>query len=342
MVNKKNCKSKFGKNAQAGIIVAIVLILVAIIAIIVLWNIFNPLVSSKTKDINIDPLKTNIQIKEVSLFLTGQYNIKVERGNDNNKIDSLVFIISDEKGSTYSENVSENLPNFLETKTYLFSPISGFGKINKISVYPIIDGKVGIESSFDSSKILNIPSGLVSWFSLSEDFKDSVGINNGALYGDVSFGEYNLKKSAYFNSGKVDFGNDLSLDLKNEFAISFWIMINSKSGLILEKGAVNPNYKIGINDDGTLNFSYSNSGTIKNFKSMGDISDGNWHNVVITNMAFDLDGSPDGILGSNDQFDINNLDLVVGEGLNGSLKDIMIFNKSLDSNQAESIFNLQV
>jgi hypothetical protein len=342
MVKKGNCKFKFGKNAQAGIIVAVVLILVAIIAIIVLWNIFNPLIKDKTKDINIDPLKTNIQIKGVSLFVTGSSQVKIERGSDNNKIDSLVFIFYDEKGNAYSENVSENLPNFLESKNYFFSPIPNFGKINKVSVYPVIGGKVGIESRLDSSKILNVPLGLVSWFSLSEDLKDSVGINNGVSYGDVSFGEHNLKKSAYFNSGTVDFGNDPSLNLENEFAISFWITTGSKSGLVLEKGIVNPNYKIEINNDGTLNFSYSSSGTIKSFKSSNDISDGNWHNVVVTNMAVYLDGHSDTIIGTNDQLDSNNLDLIVGEGLNGSLKDVMIFNKSLDIGQAESIFNLQL
>jgi len=53
-------------------------------------------------------------------------------------------------------------------------------------------------------------------------------------------------------------------------------------------------------------------------------------------MAVYVDGKSDKNINIQDQLDINQEDLIVGEGLNGYISDLMIFNKSLDSSQSQA------
>jgi hypothetical protein len=339
----KNKTSQFGtrKNAQSGLIVGVILILIAIISLIVLWNIFNPLLNEKSKEVDINLLNTHINLQEAGLFANGAYRIKVIRGNDPNPLDSLKFVLYDGTGNSHTESIEENLPNSLEYKTYFFSPIENFGKMKRISVYPIIHGKTGIESSLDYSNIIEIPAGLVSWFRLNDNFDDFAGRNNGISTGGVSINESFGRKSVYFNLGSLDFGNDSSLSLNQDFAISFWLETDSNNTLILRKGKINPNYEIGINEDGTVNFSYTAFGVRNSNSGFSDISDGKWHNIAITNMAIYIDGNPDKNINFHGQLDTNSENSIVGEGLNGYLNEVMIFNRSLDFGQVQGIFNLQ-
>ena len=328
------------KRSQANIIAIVLIILMVLVAMVIFWNIFNPFVKEKSKDINTDVLNTNIQIKEVSLYATGAYRVEIERISGNDKIDSLKFIFQDENGLSQVEVISENLPKSLESKMYYFSPIENFGKIKRISVYPVIGGKSGIESSLDYNNIIEIPQGLVGWFRLKDNYEDSAGKNTGVSYGSVSFSEIEGRKSVYLDSGYIDFGKDDSLNLKNTLAISFWINTDYKQGNILEKGSLNPNYKVSITDTGRINFSYSSSGKTESRYGLNNIADGKWHNLVITNMEIYLDGNPDGPINLNQQLDENGENLIVGGGLRGHIGDLMIYNISLDDSMAKSIFYL--
>ena len=97
-------KSGLGRKAQSNIIAMVLIILMVLVAIVIFWNIFNPFVKEKSKDINTDVLNTNIQIKEASLYATGAYRIKIERISGNDKgIESISFV--EDKA-----NVIENPP----------------------------------------------------------------------------------------------------------------------------------------------------------------------------------------------------------------------------------------
>jgi len=328
------------KRSQSSIIAIIVIILIVIIALIVFWNIYNPLVTKQSQNINADSLNTNIQIKEVSFYATGAYRIKIERLAGNDKLDSFIFIFEDENQSIHTETITENLPEPLESKIYYFSPIENFGKIKKISVFPVIGGKQGIGSSLDYNNIIEIPPGLVGWFRFRDSYDDSAGKNIGVGYGTINLTESEGRKGVYFDSGYIDLGNDISLNLKKTFAISFWIKTDYKEGTILEKGSTNPSYKIFITDSGRMNFSFSDSGNTENKESLSIIADGKWHNLVVTNMAIYLDGKADNIINLNNQFDTNEESLIIGEGFKGYISDLMIYNESLDNSQVKSIFYL--
>ncbi len=350
-MDKKNILAEHaGKKGQANLIVIVLVMFIVIAAVVILWNIFNPFVKEKSEEIDVKQFNAGLEIKEAGLFVTGASRVRVIRTSGQEKIEGLKFFFYDEKGNSYNEMITDNLPLALESKVYFFSPISTLSKIQKISVFPVFQEKLGIGSSIESPSILQIPRGLVSWWRFENELSDYLDKNNGQSIGEVSFIEGketgnkasslsadNEEKAAYFDSGYINFFNDSSLNLKDEFAISLWLKTNSNNQEILRKG---DNYKIRV-DDGQINFSYSGSGIIKskssNFKGF---SDGKWHHLIITNLMLYLDGDPDKVISINEPFDINDEDLIVGEGFKGALDDIMIFNKSLEMGQVKGVFEM--
>lgn len=331
---------KLSKRGQTGLIVVVLIILVGIVIFIIFWNIFNPFLMKGAKETDTDIFKNEFEIREAGLFMTGASRVNVLRKSGNSSIDSLKFVFEDESRQSYSESVNENIPALLEIRSYFFSPIENFGKIKKISVYPVIDEKIGIGSSIESDFILDIPYGLVSLWKFNGDLEDFSGKNTGKINGNVEFVENEGKKSIYSYSGFVDLGNDSSLNVNKEFAIAFWIKTSSKNAVILRKGILNPNYKIIVDEDGKIEFSFSSKGDIKSGKTSKTIGDEKWHHLVITNMMAYIDGEADKIININDVLDTNQENLIVGEGFDGFISKLMFFNRSLDMNQAKGIYNL--
>lgn len=325
------------KNAQSSLIIAVIIIFIAIIAIVLFWNIFN--LKKESKEININAIQNEIEIKEAGLFLTGASRVNVQRKSGNGSIESLKFIFFDLGGKTHTEIINDNIPRLLETNSYFFSPFEDISKIRKISVYPVVNGKEGAGSSIDSNQMMNIPAGLVSWWKFDNNLIDSIGKNNGQIIGDVKFIEDEGNKAVGFNSGYIDFGNDFSLGTNKEFTLAFSIKSNSKQAEILRKGTLNSNYKINLSDKGRVFFSYSSNGNVKSYETIKNIGDGKWHYLIITNMAIYIDGEIDRVLNINDRMDINNEELIVGEGFDGYLGNLMFFNSSVDKSQAWGIYN---
>ena len=327
------------KNAQSNLIVIVLVIVVTLVAVILAWNILNPLFKEKSKDINLNAVKNEFEIKSASLSVTGAFRVDVQRKSGNLTIDSLKFVFEEESGKNHIEIENGSIPLVLETSSYFFSPIKDFGKIKKITIYPVINGREGIGSSIDSGNIFNIPAGLVSWWKFDNNLEDSIGKNNGIIEGNVQYVNNENRKAVNFISGSVNFGNDSSLSLDREFAIALWIRVNSKRAEILRKGDSNFNYFIGINENGKANFSYFSGGIVKSKETQKIIGDGKWHHIIITNLAIYSDGNLDSILNIGGKLKINDNNLTLGRDFDGYISDLMIFNKSLDKVQASSVFN---
>ena len=331
----------FGKKAQSSVITTVIIILIVIIGVVILFNIFFPLLQEKNKEVDINPLKTSLEIKDVSSFITGSFRVRVQRGSDDNEMESIRVVVYDEKENSKILVIYNNLPKPGESKTYFFSPIENFSKINKISAYPIISGKTGLGNTIDNTKFFEIPLGLVFWFGLSDNFEDITGKYNLQESNGVSFIEIDGRKSAYFDSGYLNFGNSTEFNINKEFVISFFIKTNSNNGFILKKGSILPNYLVKINDNGAVNFSYSSFGKVEGNDSKGLVSDDKWHHIVITNSGLFIDGKLDNLFFIMKSFDSNSDNLISGEGFNGYISDLMFFNKSLDYSQIKGIYNLQ-
>ena len=205
---------KRGKS-QANLIAVVLVILIVIVAVVIVWNIVMPLVREKSNEAQIGQFSIGLEITGVDVFETGATKITVKRGAGSGEVNNLKFIFYDEAGNSKTETAGGL--GELETRIYSFSPV-GIGKINKISVVPVIGSNFGMESRAETNNILKVPSGVARWKKLDN-------------------------KTNTF----LDYYSDNSLSFTKQMAVSFWV---KSSGNI--KGT---NYRI-KSENNKVNFSY--------------------------------------------------------------------------------------
>jgi hypothetical protein len=305
-------------KAQSGILIMVLIILIAITAIMVFWNVFFPLIKNKSGEIDSSKLTIELEIKEFDLFVNGYSKITVYRAGQG-EIRELKFVFYDYLGNSHVETRTDVLDE-LETRTYEFTPIINFGKIKKISVVPVLGKTMGREFSSDASGIFEIPNGLVSWWRF-DDLNDFAGDNNGELVG-VNLNNGELEGEGYF---KVL--NNSGLDLNNEMAISFLINPN-KNNIIFEKG---DNYRAVLE---------GNKITFMPWNLYGEVNLNEFSHVVInvekTGTRIYINGEADNS-GNFVTLNINNGPLKI-YGVN-KIDEFMIFNRSLAISEISEIYN---
>ena len=308
------------KKAQVKILVVILIILISIVAFVIVWNLVNSLIREKSDEVGLGRFGISLEIEEVGVFETGALKIIIRRGSGG-EFDNLKFIFYDEDGNAVTRD--GDWLDELETKTYSFSPISEIGKINEVGVVPVVGRTIGIESKKLAEEILQVPSGVVSWWKF-EDANDFMGKNNCELLeGDVD-GEL---------TGILNCGNDLSLDIYNEMAISFWIKTSENEGVI-SKGE---NYKV-IIEEGFVSFSVAGEKIISDDRI--ELMDDAWHHIVIGSTGIYIDGEANNVIGINGGVIIEDEDFFIGR-INGELDELMFFNKTLGISQVLGLFNNQ-
>jgi len=325
----------FEKKSQAQIITAILLIIIALVAVVIVWNIVSGLINKESKNIDAELLTVNLDIQSIAIYPTGSSEVKVHRGSDTGDIDGLKFVFYDDKGNSAVED-KKDLLGVLETRTYSFSPFNGVGKIEKVSVFPMKNNNLGRESLSNVKSILEIPEGLVSWYEF-DDEKDFTGKNDGSLAGaNLDNGELVLD-NGYFLVKDSD-----SLDLKNGLAISIWIKPdNVDSGEIIYKGN---NYKLFLSDR-KLKFDFSSNGAVYSKESYEDV-DNNWNHIAISidssgnfKMFVNEETASDFENFNVDSADINDEELKIGNGFSGRIDNVMIFNKALSVEQIKGLYS---
>jgi len=303
------------KKGQASIIVIILIVLIALVAVSIIWNIIGPLVRQKSSEIGIGKFTVNLEIRYVVVFENGVSMINVNRGSGNEKLDGLKFIFYDEEGNSVTREgraISE-----LETRTYSFSAMPEIGKLSKVGVAPIVNGRLGrvIESKPDST--LKVPSGVVSWWRF-DDLNDFVGGNAcEAIEGGISNGVLNGKVSCSANG--LSFGDSL--------AISFWVKGNSDQ-IIITKGE---NNKISI-ENNKLRFDF-----IINSGISDEILNEGWNHIVISlSPAFSKVYVNKAVkIFPPNYFEENNDNLII----NGEVDEVMFFDRPITN--IEGIYNIQ-
>jgi hypothetical protein len=315
------------KKSQVGAISIVLLVMIAIVSVVILWNVFGVLVSEKAGEVDISPLTTSLDIKEAIFFVNGASKITLYRPSGPGTLTSLKFVFYDDGGNSYVKTQENELISELETKTYNFDP-GPIGKIQQISVIPVFKNKPGMEFKSNVNNALEVPKSLVSWWRF-EDGNDFLGNNPCAVPAIV---EDNIRgKVGNFNGMAIACGNDSSLDMNKETSIIFCIKTN-KDGKIIKKGN---NYEIDL-INGKIVFSYGGNKRSGNI----EINDENWHHVTASMLATYIDGNVDVAqeipIGSG----ISQEPLLVGE-IEGYIDEVMLFNESLSNNQVSAIYNNQ-
>ena len=101
---------KKGK-AQSNILATVLIILISIIAVIIIYNVVLILIKNSVAQINIGKLRTQLDIRDVNLWVTGGATIEVKRNSILGGLDSLKIVFYEENGINgggYDDSCSGN------------------------------------------------------------------------------------------------------------------------------------------------------------------------------------------------------------------------------------------
>lgn len=330
------------KKGQVGIVALVLIILIVLVAGLIIWNIVVPLVRERGERVerSENVLLVDLDVKEAVLLETGPLWVSVNR-KTGGAIDELKFVFYDQNGESYVESKKDTLGE-LETRTYHFSSIPDVGKIEKVSVFPVFEGQTGREFETEAGKVLEVPDSLVSWWRL-DDGSDIMGINPGIVEGSVSFVDDSRGKVASFSGGHINVGNHESLNINEEIAISMWI--KGSSGSIIKKSDGNKNYEVSLNSGRKVVFSYTEGGVLREITSIDSVGSEWTHLVVSVDWSgvykIYINGEED-IFGTLSEVpDTNEDNVLIGQGFQGSIDEVMMFNESLPIGQPEALYNHQ-
>lgn len=310
------------KRGQANIVAVILIVLIALVAVGIVWNFVVPLVKEKSQEVQFGKFTINLELRDVVLFENGVLMINVHRGSGNENLDGLKFVFYDEEGNSVTREgrtISE-----LETRTYSFSAIPEIGKISKVGVAPIINGKLGMLTESKPDSILKIPSGVVSWWRF-DDLNDFIGGNTcEVINGGINNGVLNGKVSCLANG----------LNFIDNMAISFWVKGNTAGEIITKTDG----YEINITDEKKIKFVSGGQEGISE-EELGE----NWNHVVIS-IVPEVLLSKIYVNKKFNTFTINSFNagdgnLIINGRIGKEVDDFMFFNKSITN--IEGIYNIQ-
>jgi len=159
------------KRGQVNIrIIAILLgIMIILTSLIILMNIFIPLVKEKSKLIDVNFFWNTIKIKEVSRSLSGDIEIDIIRERGKTNISQLKFLLYDDKSNVMNFTKDDLILQELESRTYVINSHDiGSKEVEMISVVPVFDNIVGI--IYNPVNIKNSPLGVTPKNNLIKDW----------------------------------------------------------------------------------------------------------------------------------------------------------------------------
>jgi len=222
---------------------------------------------------------------------------------------------------------------------------------------------------------VNLDSGLVAYYKFDGNANDESGNgNDGVIYGaNLVEDRFGSQNSAFEFDGIDDYiniGQDSSLRIEGSVSISAWVNFSEiqepLAGIITDGSGFTPrNYIIYLNhsglnngiNDSNVSFSVYDNITWTPVTSTDEFNDSLWHHIVgIRNIQSDssflyIDGSLDIAILDNTtgQISTSGVDRQIGRYLynsgadisyfNGLIDDIRIYNRSLNLNEIDALFN---
>ena len=349
---------KRGIRAQSQLITTILLIVLVLAAIVIVWAVVNNLITESAEEIGTSALTTRLEIKEANLWVTGGAEVIVKREPGEGEITSLKFIFYNEDGGNVIIEETEEIPKEIETKIYDFdiNDHPELYNINKVSVVPVFGEKLGMEFFETKPNTDAAISELVSWWKFDGNARDSVGENHGTANGgvDLNYDDAVRGKVASFDGADdyVDCGNSLDLSYQN-FTISTWFNqepTTSCCKALLGRGGSFLIWGYDVLDFSVMNETWPGGG---HGTSIPTLPFNEWHHVVgifnNTHVLLYLDGAYQTSEPFSGNFVDSSLNLAIGTQcvgcasfFNGTIDDIIIFNKALSENQTKAIYNNQI
>lgn len=345
------------KRGLSIVITTLIMILLVLVAIGVVWVVIKNILDRGSEEISIERLTINLQIERV-LYSSYSVDVTVKRGVGSGELSGINFVLSD---GDNSETIKERNVNLAELGSKTFS-LDYDGIVKKISIAPIVgkeadSGLLGTatEKEFSDEEIIENLNP-VSWWRFNGNTDDEMGGDNciasGSIITDGKYGQ------AYNFDGVNDYlncGNSAALDIKNALTISAWVKPNLMEGVygrIANKGwAAAGSWSLMKIMDNRWDFATLIS-TQRHARSNSAYSIGEWVHLAGvfngTSQMLYVNGikqnevvtiSPVGQLGTP----TFNLDIGGTSGFfNGTIDEVMIFDKALKEQQVEGIYNLDL
>ncbi len=367
------------KKGLSGVVTALILILLALVAIFIVWLVITNLLEKNSDEISLAPLENKFKIESAKASLTTA-QVKVKRENGDSNLTALRFIISGGENS-YTHEVTQNLPKELETKIYLI-PLKG-GSNKKVTLVPVFGEENGLQVEKDLSIDYSLDKTLVAYWKFDKDFKDETDNNYDGTgrNGTKIISDPQRNKVADFD-GIDDSIQESKIPptiFSDSYSISAWInveklpLVNS-SAIIQKRGYGQTNSDgmiVGISSTDNSQLQIKKN-AISFMKLTGDwvsstttINEGTWYHLTVTynssarKSIVYVNGVKDNeriftssvsstptysklsIGGAPELVQSNSLYGTGWSYLNGSLDDLAIFNRTLDGEEVNQIYLLQ-
>jgi len=371
---------KRGQSNVITIVLIILLSLVAVIILwnVVYGTVIK---SSKQVNTNIFDNTFDIKETKIYLNGTIRVSVKRISGNDSiDSLKFLFYNKNGETTSVERKNIPSQLETYnydfssqdIKTNIDSISVVPIIGKNAGLEAKEPIDL---IKRDSNGNRVLDIPEGLVSWWKFDGDMKDSVGENDGKCSGDVcpvftTDKKENENSAVEFdgvtNSIKIINSETISFDKNNNYAIATWISIsghNSVVDTIIEKWPGAPAYpyvmRIVPSYEKLLCAVYAGDPSLNYFTGYSKTKftpNSGWHFVLCNfdhinkNLSLWIDGNCENSMVYShflpSQNIKNNDDLYFGSRstnfyFKGYMDDVMIFNRALNSEEINGIYNMQ-
>ena len=127
------------KRGISAVVVTIMIILVAIIAVTILWAALKPAIEGSVEEISLQCLEVEVEVSSCSV-VSGSEEIVVTLNAG--EIDKLKVVFYDTDGDSLgSEDITTDIPGTLETKTVTVSPTTGTTAMNIAGVITTDSGE---------------------------------------------------------------------------------------------------------------------------------------------------------------------------------------------------------
>ena len=363
---------------MSAIVTVLILILLSFIAIGIVWVVIQNVLTEGSEDITLNSLTLNLELQKI-VYSPGQIDVAIKRNSGKGEFDGLRFVLFDGKKSEIID-VPGEIPE-LGTKTFNV-PYDGVTK--ELSAAPTLTsgtgevklGETQIKIEYEDDEIIrNIP-GIISWWKLDEDFRDSVGknhvteINNapefvaGKIDKAVEFG-----RGGYPNSTDNDYiviapGEDLQFG-GNGLSLFPWVKQDSSTGdkylfgntidwaFFNGPGQYRGGYGLLIKDNKMHLQAWTeeeSASTVSWEIENSEIIDTSWHHLGVTfngsEATFFVDGTEgDSYLKSSNLLP-SNYSFCLGAlarnpayfGLNGNLDNVMVFDRALTNKEINALY----
>jgi len=290
--------------------------------------------------------------------LTVNTSVVFPEGNTNLQIYANNSLLDEISASVnFSADETFPIPTFV-------SPTPSNNSVSNDSFIPV---NISVVETSEQYTVVDFDTSMIGWWRAEDGANDSSPFYlNGTFNNSANASEGGIFGNSFSFDGVRDYVN-LSDNVDHQFtdenfSISMWFKTSptSEDNYLLHNGDAFSQYSIFTTGEGKIivNMSEVSLGAVDLIVSPTNLSDFNWHHLV-----FSFEGSPgtsengtlyvDGVYANHT--DISEMDLILGEGGdlkigrgaldndayygNGSVDELIIFNRSLTSNEVLSLYN---